>query len=1048
MPEERKLVSVLFADVVGSTAMGSENDPEVVRTVMARYFERMKEIAETHGGTVEKFIGDAVMVVFGVPRLHDDDAERAVRAAIAMRDAMPELNRELAVQLSARVGVNSGEAVTAAAAEAGQFLVTGDVVNVAARLQQSAEPGEVVVGALTEKLTRGAIGYLSREAVRAKGKAEPIAAFAALRARSVVPGQVRGLPALRAQLVGRQRELRLLLDTFARVREERRAHLFTVVGMAGVGKSRLVGEALARATAADGVRVLRGRCLPYGTGITYWPFTEMLREDAGIAGADGRDEALRKLERHVDSLPLGAPERKAIRARLGVILGVEQPSQALPDVAAGRVAAELAWGMRRHVETLASRRPTIVVIDDLQWGERALVEAVEQIAERVTDVPLLVLCVARRELLETHPAWGSGKPNATLITLDPLTPDETTTLIRRLLDIDELPDLLRARIVHRSEGNPLFVEEFLRMLIDEGRVVREVDRWRATGVADVRVPENVRAVIGARLDGLPAPERRALQVASVVGERFEPRQVAALGGDERADEALEALMRKGLVAEARGYEPELRFKHLLIRDVAYSGLPKTERASLHERFGLELEREVGDRAPEFAEILAHHAERAFTLSSEVRVGGELLATRALRALDRALVLAQRAAGRAEIGTLEAAIRTAAASSAALDDGGGAERRALLAQAEAELLINQGRFADARAATSRSAELAIQAGRLDLAAAAHLAATRIEVRSGEVASLLREVREAARLFEAIGDRGGVVETRLLELEVHWGSGDLSPMLDKGRRLVEEARSLGDLARLARVLVRMAPVAAFLGYTADAKSYLDEAERIADKLGLSGTTRFAVNLRGRLRHTAMQFKEAEAHYRRALAMAESAGDTYRIVANLRNLGEVLFDQRRYDEADAQLQRGLTLSFETGERWNRTEMLAWRAAIGVAGGEYGTAERFLGEARESLREGDVTAGIEVDLAVAALRSAEGRDDAAEDVLRRALAASRRTEFSDYRSKAAAAYGAFLLERGRVAEARPIVDEADRMCTTLNVGQHCGRVAALRRQLLAATG
>ncbi len=268
MPEERKLITVLFADVVGSTALGGENDPEVVRSVMARYFERMKEIAERHGGTVEKFIGDAVMVVFGVPRLHDDDAERAVRAALEMREAMAGLNAELAVSLAARVGVNTGEAVTGSAEER-QFLVTGDAVNVAARLQQGADVGEVVVGALTEQLTRAAIEYASREPVRAKGKPEPIPAFGAVRPRTAVPVQARGLPAMRAQLVGRQRELRLLLDTFARVSEERRAHLFTVLGSAGVGKSRLVGEALARISAASDVRVRRGRCLPYGGGITY-----------------------------------------------------------------------------------------------------------------------------------------------------------------------------------------------------------------------------------------------------------------------------------------------------------------------------------------------------------------------------------------------------------------------------------------------------------------------------------------------------------------------------------------------------------------------------------------------------------------------------------------------------------------------------------------------------------------------------------------------------------------------------------------------------------
>ena len=348
--EQRKLVSVVFADVVGSTAFGSDNDPEAVRSVMGSYFERMKAIAETHGGTVEKFIGDAVMVVFGVPLLHDDDAERAVRAALAMRDAMTDLNAELGVSLAARVGVNSGEAVAGGGADR-QFLVTGDAVNVAARLQQGADMGEVVVGSLTESLTRSAIEYAPRDAMAAKGKVEPIKAFRALRPRSAVPEQARGLPAMRAQLVGRQRELRILLDSFARVRDERRAHIFTLVGNAGIGKSRLVGEALARIAGAETARVLRGRCLPYGAGITYWPFMEIVRDDAGILGEDDRETALARLDSRTAEL-LGA-DGGAVRARLATMLGLQRPEDALPEVIPAQVGREIGWAARQYVGAVA-----------------------------------------------------------------------------------------------------------------------------------------------------------------------------------------------------------------------------------------------------------------------------------------------------------------------------------------------------------------------------------------------------------------------------------------------------------------------------------------------------------------------------------------------------------------------------------------------------------------------------------------------------------------------------------------------------------------------
>ncbi|HEY6960060.1 MAG TPA: adenylate/guanylate cyclase domain-containing protein, partial [Candidatus Limnocylindria bacterium] len=571
--EQRKLVSVVFADVVGSTAFGSDNDPEAVRSVMGSYFERMKAIAETHGGTVEKFIGDAVMVVFGVPRLHDDDAERAVRAALAMRDAMADLNRELGVTLAARVGVNTGEAVAGSGTDR-QFLVTGDAVNVAARLQQGADAGEVVVGQLTESLTRSAIEYEPRQGVAAKGKAEPVKAFRALRPRSAVPEQARGLPAMRAQLVGRQRELRLLLDTFERVRTERRAHLFTLVGNAGIGKSRLVGELLARIAASGGARVLRGRCLPYGQGITYWPLMEILRDDAGIASDDDRDTALRKLTARATAL--GGTSGTAIANRLAVMLGLRPTTEALPEIPPANVGNEIAWAVREHLAA-AARDPLVVVIDDLQWAEPAVFAIIDGLAERAEDAPLLLLCVARPTLLETHPEWAAGRANAATITLDALSHDETKTLISRLLDVDDLPAELRERVIERSEGNPLFVEEFLRMLIDEGRVVHDHDRWRATAAAaDVRVPESIHALLAARIDSLADDERRVLQVASIVGERFGDAEVRGLAADVNVARALVGLRRAGLVLEDRETrEPgRFRFKHLLMRDVAYSALPK------------------------------------------------------------------------------------------------------------------------------------------------------------------------------------------------------------------------------------------------------------------------------------------------------------------------------------------------------------------------------------------------------------------------------------------------------------------------------------------
>jgi class 3 adenylate cyclase/tetratricopeptide (TPR) repeat protein len=641
--EERKLVSLLFADVVDSTAMGASHDPELVRSVMARYFARMKDIAETHGGTVEKFIGDAVMVVFGVPRLHEDDAERAVRAALAMRDAVADVDHDPRVALALRVGVNSGE-VVAGVGDDRQFLVTGDAVNVAARLQQGAEAGEVVVGALTARLTRDAIEYEPREPIVAKGKAEPLTAFRALRAHSARPAAHGGAPALGAAFVGREGELRQLLGTFKRSQDERTGYLVTVVGNAGVGKSRLVAEALARLTASSDVRILRGRCLPYGAGITYWPLMDVLREDAGIQLTDDRAAALAKLGERLAGLVSQSDRLPAIQARIAVLLGLEAPDAALPNVPAERIAVELSWGIRQHLEAIAARGPLVVVIDDLQWADPAALEVLGQMADRSSVVPFLLVCVARPELLERYASWSAGRADASLLVLEPLDATDMQTLVSRLLGIEDLPPLVGSSVVERSAGNPLFCEEFVRMLVEARYVEPAGGQGHATRpAAGLPLPETIQAIVAARIDGLPPGEKACMQRASVIGEQFPLDELLALDGEVGA--APEALLRKGFFVADRD-DPSgrsLRFKHLLIRDVAYGSLSKADRAVLHDRVGSRLEAAMPDRLDEFSELLAYHAAQSYLLSRDLGLEGDGVAARAKRALrwsglagDRAL----------------------------------------------------------------------------------------------------------------------------------------------------------------------------------------------------------------------------------------------------------------------------------------------------------------------------------------------------------------------------------------------------------------------------
>ena len=643
MPDERKTVTVLFADVVGSTAMGSQHDPELVRDVLRRFFARMKGIAESHGGTVEKYIGDAVMVVFGLPRLHEDDAERAVRAALAMRAATAELEAELQLGLAIRLGVNTGEAV-AGAGDTPQFLVTGDAINVGARLEQGAEAGEILVGERTRALSSSAVEYGPARRVIAKGKAEPVLAHPAIRARTEVPIQHRGLAPLHAELVGREKELRVLLDAISAVTAGARPQLVTVLGQAGVGKSRLVEEALGRA-AETSLRVLRGRCLPYGTDSAYWAFGEVIRADAGIVLGDDKPSALAKLETRVGELLADASQRAMVCARVAVLIGLEDRDTALSDVVKERITAELLRGLRRYLQAIAtSETPLVLVLEDLQWGERPVLDALEDLIDHPDPARILLVCLARPELVELYPGWAGSRANATTVMLEPLTDRDIATLIARLLSIDTLPPALRELIGKGSGGNPLFCEELLRMLIDDGTIVHQGDTWRSTApTADIRIPDSVQAVLGARLDSLPPTEKLALQTASVLGEQFSLSVLFGLRTPAELASAPESLVRKGMFVESSDGET-LAFKHVLIRDVAYSSLAKAERADLHERAVVRLVETAGDRVTEISEVLAYHAERAYALTSELPERRAQRSARARSAVERLAAAGDRAAG--------------------------------------------------------------------------------------------------------------------------------------------------------------------------------------------------------------------------------------------------------------------------------------------------------------------------------------------------------------------------------------------------------------------
>jgi class 3 adenylate cyclase/tetratricopeptide (TPR) repeat protein len=554
--EVRKTVTVVFSDVTGSTALGESTDPEALRALLARYFERMKTIVESHGGTVEKFIGDAVMAVFGVPAAHEDDALRACRAAVEMRDALPELG------IRGRIGVNTGEVVTGTS----ERLATGDVVNVAARFEQAAEPGEVLIGEATYALVRDAVVVEPITPLALKGKSEPVPAY---RLVSVLHAPERSHA---SRFVGRQRELAQITEAWARAQEQAGCELVTVVGDAGVGKSRLVAEALVSFDA----HVVRGRCLPYGEGITYWPVVEVMKQLAEL------------------------PAEPAAAAAVRSVLGQSD---------AATSGDEIAWAFRKLLEEQA---PLLVVFDDIQWGDETFLDLVDSTALLSAGAPLLLLCMARPELVERRPSWPG------VLRLEPLPSAEADVLIGA-----GVSDELRARIARAAGGNPLFISEMLAMAAEDG---------------EVEVPPTLKALLAARLDQLDEAERNVLERGSVEGEIFHRGGVQALAPEEtQVTTRLAALVRRQLVRPDRAQiagDDGYRFRHLLIRDAAYEALPKAVRADLHARLADWLD-EHGHSLVERDEIVGYHLEQAAGYHAELGQADSVLSERAAMPLAAA-----------------------------------------------------------------------------------------------------------------------------------------------------------------------------------------------------------------------------------------------------------------------------------------------------------------------------------------------------------------------------------------------------------------------------
>jgi class 3 adenylate cyclase/tetratricopeptide (TPR) repeat protein len=896
-------VTVVFCDVTGSTALGERLDPETLRRVMSRYFDEMRSALERHGGTVEKFIGDAVMAVFGVPQIHEDDALRAVRAAAEMREALAALNKELerdhGVSLQARIGVNTGEVVSGDASD--ESLVIGDAVNVAARLEQEAEPGSVLMGEDTVRLVRDAVVAEPVEPLTVKGKSEPLVAFRLIEVMSGAAGVARRLD---SPMVGRDRQLSQLRQAFDAAVADRSCQLFTVLGAAGVGKSRLVQEFLR--LARDRATVLRGRCLPYGEGITFFPVGEVVKEAAGLEDFDDPEEIERKI-----CTVLGDGEPGSACATLAQLFGATDHDSATE---------ETFWAVRRFLESVAQGSPLAVVFDDIHWGESTFLDLIEHIADWSRDAPILVLCMARPELLDVRSAWGGGKFNASTILLERLSDDDCTELIANLLRHAALPDEARARILEAAEGTPLFVEEMLAMLIDDGLLERRDDRWVATGdLSELSVPPTIQALLAARLDRLTPEERTVIQRAAVAGKQFHVGAVAALldaGSSIDVRGTLMSLVRRDLIGPDRSGlagDDAYRFRHLLIRDTAYEATPKAVRAALHERFADWLVEVAGDRVEEQEEIVAYHLEQAYRLLEEL---GPLS--------NEALELGVRAAGHyascgrraSERGDEYGAATLFHHAADLLPDGHPDRPRMLYEVGHARANAVEPRLA--LAATDEAVRIASAAGQTAFEWLSRIDRTAVHMLADPHGTPTEEARaeleEALAAFEALGDERGmaIAWTALAQLE--WMPCHFDTAREEVRRGAEHATRSGERRLLVRALVTQVATEVFGSTTPQ------EADASRDSMSAQ------IPREGLFGHAVLVHESVFAAYRgdmeradrlcvQALAMAEQLGVPFYLAASLEWQAEEALLANDPISAERALRRQDEIYRQTGDEGHRS-------------------------------------------------------------------------------------------------------------------------------------
>ncbi|MEA2716062.1 MAG: hypothetical protein QOI99_379 [Actinomycetota bacterium] len=769
----RKPVTIVFADVSGFTSLAGRVDPELMSGLMSVYFAAMRAVVDRHGGTVEKFIGDAVMAVFGVPTLHEDDAIRAVRTAAEMQEALAELNVDLEARwgerLKLHVGINTGVVATGTGT-----LVVGDAVNVAARLQQRAAPQEIVLGEETYRLVRGVVEVEPLEPLDFKGKAAPVAAYRLLRvARDAFQRRSR----FQVPLVGRGQELAELTAHFEDVAGAQACRLVAVVAPAGVGKSRLIEDFAA--SVRPRADVFRGYCDPYGEGTTFLPLADVLRQAAGIDDDDPPEVALAKLAGTVNSDE--SPQR--VVDNLAQLLGLATATLSSDD---------LFWAVRKIFESLARRRPLVLVFEDVHWAQPTFLDLLEHVRVWARDAPILVLCSSRPEILERYPAWAVPAPNLFRLTLSPLSEEESHHLVDTILGAPAAGRDLPPRVVATAEGNPLYLVEIVGMLLDKGHLVEEEGTWILLGGdEELEIPTSIQAIVGSRLERLGNDARHVIEAASVMGTSFRRPPLAHLlvaARGEQLERAIREVVEEQLfVAAPPGTDDDLRFYHVVARDVAYAGASKETRWTLHERFAAWLESSLGDRLAEQEDVIGYHLEQAGTYLRELRPGDGRVAELGLRAGRRLAAAGRSALGR---GDLAAGVNLLSRARALLPYGD--ELRTSLVLPLSDALFFTGQPQRALEVLQEGFALADESD--DPVLRAHLSLLNAQAQmyaapEGGAQAALRDSEAVMPVFEAAGDELGLSRTWRLRSAVYIVLARIEMAEQAMARAFEHARRAG-------------------------------------------------------------------------------------------------------------------------------------------------------------------------------------------------------------------------------------------------------------------